>query len=201
MKNFVLLVTLLMIMIACENTSSPISSKIDESKVHKYTLLEELRILDDLINKYYDFSQYKSSTQDLIKEVQLFNGWIQKLYMAEKIDTGEFKTLSIEIRDRISTIQKEEFPLMRMAYMKIAAHEMWYNDIYVTCAGEENKILKFTGGYYAANRHISETQGNLESMFIKLRFIQIQYRWYKGQKEYTYYYLKVPSDAEIKIVL
>lgn len=73
--------------------------------------------------------------------------------------------------------------------------KLWEHDIDVTLGGANNTTLKFSGGYFAANANIKETQKSLQEILTSLRFKQTQYRWYNGQDEYTYYKIESSKDA------
>lgn len=103
--------------------------------------------------------------------------------------------LTNQLKSKCTASQIKYFPKIRRAYYQLTKDKLWEHDIAV--GGNGNSILKFTGGYFAANANIKETQDALHEMLTTLRFKQTQYRWYKSQDEYTYYTIKSNSDSKL----
>lgn len=80
-------------------------------------------------------------------------------------------------------------PSYRKSFAKNLANTLWEQDIYVTSSGAQNTILNFTGGIFAANQNIADMQSIIETDARHFGFKQVQYRWYKGASEFTYYNL------------
>ncbi|MBK5721387.1 hypothetical protein JGH11_10930, partial [Dysgonomonas sp. Marseille-P4677] len=97
--------------------------------------------------------------------------------------------ISYIVKTSKSTLNKV-LPSYRKSFAKNLANSLWEQDIYVTSSGSQNTILNFTGGIFASNKNIADMQTIMESDARHFGFKQIQYRWYKGANEYTFYDLK-----------
>ena len=109
----------------------------------------------------------------------------------------EILKLTADLEERVRAYQVKNFPKVRRAYYEFAKKTLWENDVDVDLSGSGNTVLKFTAGHFAANKNIKMTQESLSEMLTILRFKQTQYRWYKGEDEYTYYKMETPKDSEI----
>lgn len=127
------------------------------------------------------------------------------LYRAYAITINEGKAssdkevlqLTAELKRKAIASQQKNFPKFRKAYYQFLKEKLWENDVYVDLSGAGNTVIKFTGGFFAKNKNIKETQEMLHEMLRMLRFKQTQYRWYKGQDEYTYFTINSNADSEI----
>jgi hypothetical protein len=109
----------------------------------------------------------------------------------------EVLKLTAELQKKVIASQQKNFPRVRKAYYEFIKNKLWENDVYVDISGNGNTVIKFTGGFFAANKNIKETQEALSEMLILLRFKQTQYRWYRGQDEFTYYTIESSKDSEL----
>ena len=109
----------------------------------------------------------------------------------------EVSRLTKTLQRKAIASQIKNFPRIRNAYYKIAKNQLWEHDIDLTIGGANNTTLKLTGGYFAANANKKETQESLHEILTPLRFKQTQYRWSKGQDEYTYYKIESTKDATL----
>ncbi|MBK8920704.1 MAG: hypothetical protein IPM81_04230 [Saprospirales bacterium] len=100
-------------------------------------------------------------------------------------------------RSELSSIQRTAFPLLRKAWGKEAGEKLWREDIDVRVFGTGNTKIEFIGGTFAANRNIEVFQNELQLAFKDMRFQRIQYKWYKGADEYTYFTISTKSDSEL----
>ncbi len=66
-----------------------------------------------------------------------------------------------------------------------------------TIGGSGAKTLTLVGGAFAANRNVKTSQDALSDVLSSLRFRRIQYKWYAGADEYSYYDLKTPDDGDV----
>lgn len=127
------------------------------------------------------------------------------IYMAYAMTINEGKAssdkevlrLTADLERRVILSQRKNFPKIRKAYYEFVKDKLWENDVDVDISGPGNTVIKFTGAYFAANKNIKETQEALYEMLQLLRFKQTQYRWYKGQDEYTYFTIASNKDSEI----
>jgi hypothetical protein len=99
--------------------------------------------------------------------------------------------------NKIVDVQKKNYPKLRKAYYEIVRPKVWENDIYVSVSGEKSTILTLRGGIFAANKNKKEMQTQISDIVTMLRFKEVQYPWYEGQDDFTYYEVKSPNDNEI----
>lgn len=145
----------------------------------------------------FDNSTYNGTVESIQMELVLFGAWANIIKEGENSSLEENIKLAEQIKDKVVNIQIKEFPIMRKRYAKIIADKMWEHDIYIKSSGKNNTVLECTGGIFAANKNIKEFQINLQEALKMFRFKQTRYRWYKGDNEYTYYDMEVPSDKEL----
>lgn len=99
-----------------------------------------------------------------------------------------------KLKKSLVAYQIKMFPKARKLYIQKAKDELWRHDIDVTANG---KTINLTGGLFAANANIEDTYNGLKNALWNLRFKQVNFRWYKGASEYTYYTTDAPGDDEL----
>lgn len=114
----------------------------------------------------------------------------------ESTDNDE-KKLAEKLEQKVSNSQVKDFPKLRLAYNNILKEKLWENNVDVKIGGSKNTVLSLTAGYFASNKNIKTTQETLHEMLANLRFKQANYRWYKGEDEYTYYTIESAKDSEV----
>lgn len=77
-----------------------------------------------------------------------------------------------------------------------ANKSFWEHDVLVSVSGANNTVLTFIGGHFAANKNIKIIYESVFSTVTTLRFNKVIYKWYSGDKEYSYYDLKTQSDED-----
>lgn len=143
-----------------------------------------------------DGKDYDSADQFIIL-CALYKSYAITIKEAKQSKNPEIIELNNQLIKKVEQSQKKNFPKIREKYFQFIKNKLWENDVYVNLSGTRNTVLKFTGGYFAANKNIKTTQEALSEMLNLLRFKQTQYRWYKGQDEYTYYTIESESDLQI----
>jgi hypothetical protein len=139
-----------------------------------------------------------TSATDFQITAALFKAYASVIKEGKQSTDKEVIKLTNELEKKVIASQVKNFPKIRKAYHEFVKNKLWENDVYVDVSGSGNTILKFTGGFFAANKNIKTTQEALQEMLTLLRFKQTQYTWYKGQDEYTYYKIESPKDTEIE---
>lgn len=160
----------------------------------KEQLDRELTSIDNGI-KFADGSTVDELQMDII----VFATWASIINDADKSEDEEVTSLGEKLRERVSKIQIKEFPNLRRKYSKIVANLMWENDISVTSSGTGDKYINFTAGLFAANKNKKQFQTDLQEILNMFRFKQSRYRWYEGEKTYSYYEVFQGKDADLVI--
>jgi len=147
----------------------------------------------------FDGAQYYTSKDALMIEAGLFGAW------ARLVNEGGGFPLSpaekgkvAQLRERVSGIQTREFPKMRQAYAKAIGDAMWEHDMEVTSGGQAHRTLRLTAAIFAANVNIKKTQETVYEPSMLFRFKRLEFRWYRGQDDFTYYDLESPSDGAVR---
>jgi hypothetical protein len=138
------------------------------------------------------------SAQDFTIAVALFKAYAITINEAKPNKDKEVQSLVSELEKKVVKSQIKNFPKLRKAYYEFIKEKLWENDVNVNISGNNNQKLSFTASYFAANKNIKDTQETLSEMLNYLHFKQTQYRWYKGQDDFTYYDIKSDNDNEIK---
>lgn len=171
-------------------TTEPVKEQTPEE------LNEQLKREIASFNKPFDNTTYDGTVDAIQMEIVLFGVWANIIKEGENSTLEDNVKLAKELKTKVANRQSKEFPILRKRYGKIIANKMWEHDIEIKTIGTSNTILDLTGGTFATNKNIKEFQTTLQEILTMLRFKQTRYRWYKGQDEYTYYDLDVPSDKE-----
>jgi hypothetical protein len=174
-------------------SSAPKEPEKSASEKLKEQLERELR--SDAFTKGLETDTYRGTVEALQMELVLFNLWANTIQEGEA-SNEENKKLASSLRKKVIAMQVAEFPKLRKAYVDIIANKLWEENITVTVQGNGNTVINLTGGLFANNKNIKQTQETIDEVVKMFRFKQIRYRWYKGENEYTYYDLKVPKDNE-----
>ncbi len=171
-------------------TTEPVKEQTPEE------LNEQLKREIASFNKPFDNTTYDGTVDAIQMEIVLFGVWANIIKEGENSTLEDNVKLAKELKTKVANRQAKEFPILRKRYGKIIANKMWEHDIEIKTIGTSNTTLDLTGGTFATNKNIKEFQTTLQEILTMLRFKQTRYRWYKGQDEYTYYDLDVPSDKE-----
>lgn len=139
-----------------------------------------------------------NSAQEFTIAVALFKAYAITINENKNNKDKEIQNLVSELENKVTKSQIKNFPKLRKAYFEFIKDKLWENDIIVSLSGRNNTTLSFTGGYFAANKNIATTQESLNEMLNYLHFKRTEYRWYKGEDEFTYYTIKSDNDSEIK---
>jgi len=127
----------------------------------------------------------------------IFKAYAAIISEGKKSSDKAILNLTNQLEKKVIISQQKNFPKIRRAYYEFIKEKLWENDVDVNLSGSGNTTIHFTGAYFASNKNIKSTQEALHEMLTLLRFKQTQYRWYKGQDEYTYYAIESPKDNVI----
>lgn len=175
-----------------ENSSNPSSEPAIDLKTRISNNIKSIESGDDLAKGPMN------SATDFQVSATILKAFTVAIKDGKQSTDKEVLKLTAKLEKKVIASQIKNFPKLRKAYYEFIKEKLWENDVYVDISGSGNTILKFTGGYFAANKNIKSTQETLHEMLTLLRFKQTQYRWYKGQEEYTYYKIETPTDNIIE---
>jgi hypothetical protein len=164
-----------------------------EVAVKKAQLERELKS----INEGVAFSKERGSIDNLKMDLVLFSAWAKIITEGESSDDPELQKLAKQLKQKVASIQVQEFPKLRKEYANIVGRKLWENDIEVTANGTNHKYINFSGGIFAANKNIKDFQTELNDILKMFRFSQARYRWHKGASEYTYYPIYEGNDSDL----
>jgi len=148
-------------------------------------------------DKPFDGSTYRGTIESIQMEVVLFSVWANIVDEGMNSKNAADKKLALALKNKAAARQIKEFPKMRKAYADIVATKLWENNVYVTIQGTKNSIINLTGGLFANNKNIADTQTKLIEILTQLRFKEVRYRWYKDESEFNYYKVESPKDADV----
>ncbi|MCI3937551.1 hypothetical protein MQX03_10080 [Chryseobacterium aahli] len=149
------------------------------------------------LEKDSDLSKNVSSIDGITIVIALYKVYASVIKEGKESSDIEEQALAKKLEKMVINSQIKVFPKLRLIYYRIIKEKLWENDIEVKIIGSTNRTLQFTGGLFAANKNIQDTQSALHEVLSFLRFKQIQYKWYSGDDEYTYYNIESPKDSEI----
>ena len=178
-----------------ENTETLTSET--NSVVSKIQLKTRLENNIKSLESNSDFAKDINSVDGIVITLAVFKAYSIIIKEGEESKNEEEKKLAKTLKEKVSNTQVKNFPKLRLSYYKILKDKLWEHDVTVSIGGQKNTILNLTAGYFAANKNIKDTQETLDEMLISLRFKQSNYRWYKGEDEYTYYTIESAKDSEV----
>lgn len=168
------------------------ANKVEEAIKLKNSLEDYVKDIDD-----YDFSKFRGSIELLEGELIQFAIWGKLVEKGEDSDDEEIQKLAKQLKTKVTRVQTREFPIIRKEYAKIAANKMWEEDIEVRSSGTSNRQITFIGGVFAANKNKKKFQEDINSIMLEFRFNRVNYKWHKGEEEYTYYIVYEGKDSDI----
>jgi hypothetical protein len=178
-------------------SASPVDSSPAQTQAEYVQQID--RELTSLTN--FDGSTYRESKDAIMLEAALFGAWAKILQQAENYTLSQSERTRVNrFKDRVSEIQAREFPRMRAAWGRILATAVWEHDVLVTTGGEANRTLRLTSVMFASNSNIAEIQRTVHDPLELLRFKRVEYRWYRGADEYTYYRVETPTDRAVRLI-
>ncbi len=122
-------------------------------------------------------------------DLVLFSAYWTIVEEGKNSNDEKTKKLAKKLEQKVQNLQKSGFPKLRQRYTEIVKKLMWESDIDVY-SSDGGRVLNLTGGIFAANKNIKQTQETINENMKLFRFKQVRYRWYKGDDEFTYYDIK-----------
>lgn len=175
-----------------EPSSTAATEELNSSEKTKEQLKRELASFD----KPYDNSSYQGTIESVQMGLILYGVYANIIKEGKDSPDEENKKLADQLQKKVTARQVKEFPVLRKNYAKVAAEKLWESNIYMTTSGGNNSIVNLSGGLFASNKNIAETQKTLLEIFTQFRFKEIRYRWYKEADEFTYYKIDSPKDSD-----
>lgn len=173
-------------------TSSLATEEVNSSEKTKNQLKRELASFD----KPYDNSSYQGTITSVQMGLVLYAAYANIIKEGKDSPDEENKKLAVQLQKKVTARQVKEFPILRKNYAKVAAEKLWESNVYMTTSGANNSIVNLTGGLFASNKNIANTQKTLLEILTQFRFKEIRYRWYKEADEFTYYKIDSPKDSD-----
>lgn len=175
-----------------ESSSNAATEDLNGSEKTKEQLKRELASFD----KPYDNASYQGNIESVQMGLVLFAAYTKIISEGKQSPDEENKKLADQLQKKVTARQIKEFPVLRKNYSKVAAEKLWESNIYMTTSGSNNSIVNLTGGLFANNKNIAETQNTLLDILTQFRFKEIRYRWYKEADEFTFYKMETPKDSD-----
>lgn len=149
----------------------------------------------------FDGSTYRSNKDAVLLEAALFGAWAKIVSEADAYTLSPSQRMRVNrLKTGVAEIQAREFPRMRAAWGRILANALWEHDVRVSTGGEANRTLRLTSVLFASNGNIAEIQRTVHDPLDLLRFKRVEYRWYRGADEYTYYRVETPPDRAVRLI-
>lgn len=139
------------------------------------------------IKHHSEIADLQSIINEFNYYAKLANGSINN-----KIDS--ISSSAKALKKTLQITQKKMFPEFRKSYIEYADRLMWESDIDVVGS---NKTITFIGGIFVSNKNIKVFHDQVSDVLTIFRFTKVQYKWYKGVDEFSYYTLHSASDEEI----
>ncbi|PIF30805.1 hypothetical protein CLU81_1255 [Flavobacterium sp. 9] len=179
--------------IANETTASSLDNKENDIPNQIAQLEREITSIDEGIN----FSNYRNTIEAVQMELVLFSAWSHTINDALISDNSEVRSLGKKLEQKVKKIQINEFPILRKAYRDAIYQKLWKENIETEVIGKKSKTIQFTGGIFANNANKQQTQETLHDVLKMFRFTKVNYKWYEGDDEFTYYEIDSPNDGDL----
>jgi len=137
---------------------------------------------------------YDTGNGDFLPVEILLSSERSLVQQGQRSSLDSISTLAKVAEKKLRAAQLKVYPQLRARWVREKADAVWEHDIYLTHYGT---TLMMTGAVFASNSVIKTYQEKLYKNFEVLRFKQTQYRWYKGQDEFTYYTIASKADSDI----
>jgi hypothetical protein len=102
-----------------------------------------------------------------------------------------------KFRSLLAKKQAQMFPAMRDAYGPAMRNQLWEADGSAKTFGAGFRTIEFISAAFARNANIKKVNDQMLDTLMTLRFSRVQYKWFDGAAEFTYYTLKPPKDTDI----
>lgn len=178
-----------------QKESAPVETQEDiDAKLKKQL---EVDLLSERFSDGLDMKEYGGSTEAAYSALRLFKAYASRIELGEQSENKENKKLAAELKKKLATLQKKSFPQLRKAFAEAAKEKLWEENIDVTISGSANTVITLTGGIYANNKNIKQSQESMSETLHAFRFKQCHFKWFKHDDEHTYYNIESPPDMEI----
>ncbi len=145
----------------------------------------------------FDPSGFRGSKDAVLLELAMFGALDLRIGEASKHKLSAAQKAKVaKLRQALSRLQGREFPAMRRAWAKHVGAALWENDGTVTTSGGSAKTVTFVAGIFAANANIRDAYIAVSPALRSLRFSRAEFKWYKGESEYTYYRVESLKDTD-----
>ena len=144
-----------------------------------------------------DITKDINSVDGIVIALALYKSYFPTIKEGKESKNTDEQKLAKQLEQKISNSQVKNFPKLRAKYAKLIGEKLWEENVEVNIGGKRNINLNFTAHYFASNKNIQASQNALHEMLTTLRFKQTNYRWYKGEDEYTFYTIESPKDSEV----
>jgi hypothetical protein len=148
-----------------------------------------------VLSKPYTFD--RSMISKTVGEVKTFNNTAGVIKMGEASSNPEDQKLAKQLKEKLVSIQMEQFPAIRKAYGELSGKAVWEENITVTVSGQGGTILTLAGGAFASNKNIGDTHKVVGPIAELLRFKRVNYKFIPSDPNYQYYDIDSPKDGEI----
>lgn len=180
--------------VAVRVDSTAIRQAAEAKRIASAIHIDDVAVAMDYVGNV-DLSQYKGAEASAI--IGLCNSLDEYAALAKQPVSDSSSVKRKELGRQIVAFRKQNMPTLRKYWAESAGNSLWEHNIEVDVLGSRRDVLVFTGGTYASNASIKETQVAVSEATRLLRFKQVRYKWYSGDDEYTYYTLKPPGDGEL----
>lgn len=164
-----------------------------DQKTDKQILEETIASLKE----FDKFNSYNTLTMDMLNvRVQKMRSMGKTIFFAEDTSKKDKTLLPLwkEAKALQINVQKKHYPMMRDRLGPLMRDKMWEHNIEVKTIGVGYRRIVLSGGYFASNMNIKNTQESLGTMLSDYRFKRVDYKWYKDASEWTYFDLKNKDD-------
>jgi hypothetical protein len=142
--------------------------------------------------------EFTDSIDTIASYLFLINGWAQLIEEGRDFElTPEQEQVRQELLQTLSRNQVAVFPVVRDAYGPLLRQRLWEHDGHASTIGAGYRRIEIVNALFAANRNIADFHETVRDTLLELRFTRVDYKWFREDREFSYYTLEPPSDGTV----
>lgn len=169
----------------------------DFIEVRTLSDLELKNRLKEFVNYKYEFKYYVTDLPAILKGVSEFYKWGNVLNQASVNKDTAISNLAYSLTTKLTNIQIENYPVLRLNYAKIMDKRLWEQDFDVIVDKRKDKNIWFIHSSFYSNKNIKTFHDVAQQQMIDLRFKKVKYVTSKYDDDIETIILESYSDSAI----
>lgn len=177
-------------------TSRSVKEEVVKLKSDTEIHLERLGKVQKMIDNY-NVNDYTNSLEQLGAGQKLLDMTSEELKISEFSENDTVRTKFKEVKENLSKLNKDTYPILRKAFCELSQHTFWLEDIKESVSGVRNQELVFVGSVFTKNKRKQEFIEQIEPTIHQFRFKSVTLKWYDGDKDGSTWTFTNKNDDEL----